>query len=112
MCHHLGCSPQTMLGYTYTDMLRCIVRNVPSANESIVNRLQRGWEHFARTDELTVEFLLDTIMPPTVLAECCQLDEGGNLSMENGEIRTTGTGIAISLSMGTLRRMQIIFRLR
>ena len=76
-------------------MLRCVVRDVPSANKIIVNRLQGGWEHFARTDELAVEFLLDSIMPPAVLAERCQLDEGCNLSMENGEICTTGTGIEI-----------------
>ena len=92
-------------------MLRCIVRNVPSANEIIMDGLQRGWEHFARADELAVEFLLDTIMPPAVLAECCQLDEGCNLSMENGEICTTGTGIEIPLGIGTLRCMQIIFGL-
>ena len=62
MCHHLGRSPQTTLGYAYTDMLRCIIRDVPSANEIIVNRLQRGGEHFARADELAVKFFLDTIM--------------------------------------------------
>jgi hypothetical protein len=100
-----------MLGYAYTDMLRCVVRNVPSANEIIMDGLQRGWKHFARADELTIEFLLDTIMSPAVLAACCQLDEGGNLSMENGEICTTGTGIAISLGIGALRCMQIIFGL-
>jgi len=106
MCHHLGCSPQTTLGYAYTNVLRCIVRNVPSANEIIMNGLQRGWEHFARADELAVEFLLDTIMPPAVLAECCQLDEGCNFSLENGEICTTGTGIEISLGIGALRCTQ------
>ena len=63
MCHHLGCSPQTTLGYTYTDVLRCIVRDVPSANEIIVNGLQRGWEHFARADELAIEFLLNDHAP-------------------------------------------------
>jgi len=50
-------------------------------------------------------------MPPAVLAECCQLNEGCNLNMENGEICTTGTGIKISLDIGALRRMQITFGL-
>src|SRR5262245_60904402 len=111
MCHHLGCSPRTTLGYTHTDVLRCIVRDVPSANEIIVNGLQRGWEHFARADELAIEFLLDTIMPPAVLAELCQLHEDQNFSMENAELRTAGTGIEISLGMGALRRMKIPFGL-
>jgi hypothetical protein len=83
-------------------MLICIVREAPSANKIIVDGPQQSRKQLARTDESAVEFLLNAIMPPLLLAELCELDQSCDLSLQNGKICPTGTGVKIYLSIGTL----------
>jgi|SRR5882724_1448785 len=93
-------------------MLICIICETPSANEIIVDGPQRSRKQLARTDEPTVEFLLNTIMPPLVLAELCQLDQRRDLSLQNGKICTTGAGVKIPLSIGMLSCAKAILGFR
>lgn len=69
---------------------------------------QSRGEQFARTNELAIEFFLHTVMTPTVLAKLCQLDEGGNLDLEDRKIGTARAGVKVSLVIGTLCRAYII----
>jgi hypothetical protein len=93
-------------------MLICIVCETPSANEIIVDGPQRSRKQLAHTDEPAVEFLLNTIMPPLVLAELRQLDQSRNLSLENGKICSTGTGVKVPLFIGALSCAKAVSRFR
>jgi hypothetical protein len=58
-------------------------------------------------EEPPVELCLDTIMPPLLLAELCQLDQSGDLTLEHSNICATGTGVKISLFIGALSRPKL-----
>jgi hypothetical protein len=79
-------------------MLIGIVRSMSSANEIIMDRPQGSRKDLASLDEPSVELCLDTLMPPFFLAQLCQLDRRRDLSLENGKICPTGTGVKVSCS--------------
>jgi hypothetical protein len=68
-----------------------------SANEIIVDRPQGSREDLASLNEPLVEFCLDTLMPPLLLAKLCQLDQSRDLSLENSKICSTGAGVKVPL---------------
>jgi hypothetical protein len=73
-----------------------------SANEIIVDSASGSRKDLASLDEPLVEFLLDTLMPPLLRAELCELDQGHDLSLEHGKIGSTSTGVKILLFIGML----------
>jgi hypothetical protein len=75
-----------------------------------MNEPQSRGEQFARTNEPAVEFLLHTVMAPTVLAKLCQLDEGSDLDLKDRKIGTARARVKISLVIGALRRVYILLR--
>ena len=78
------------------------------AYEIVMNRTEGSGEQFAGTGQPAVEFRLHMVMPPALLAECCQLEEGGDLTVENREIRPTSTRVNILLIIGTLRSVKAV----
>jgi hypothetical protein len=91
--------------------LICIVRSMSSANEIVVGRPQGSRKDLTSLDEPLVEFCLDTLMSPLLLAELCQLDQSGDLSLENGKKCSTGTGVKIPLFIGMLSCAKAILSL-
>jgi hypothetical protein len=73
-----------------------------SANEIIMDRPQGSRKDLASLDEPSVELRLDMLMPPFFGAELCELDQGRDLSVQNGKIGSTGTGVKVSLIIGAL----------
>jgi hypothetical protein len=97
-----------LLGDPRADVLICIVREMPFAHELIVDRPQGSWKDLASLDEPTVELLLDTIMPPLLLAELCELDQSGDLTLEHSKIRSTGARVKIPLFIGALSCLKTV----
>jgi hypothetical protein len=73
-----------------------------SAHGIIMDRAQGGRKDLASLDEPTVELRLDTLMPPLLLAELCELDQSRDLSLQNSKIGSTGAGVKIPLLISTL----------
>ena len=101
---------ETALRRFFADMLIFIIGNMPSANQVIVNEAQGSGEELTSPDQLTVEFLLNSIMPPAVLSKIRQFDQSGNLNLKDRIIGPTRTGIKIFPFVRTLCRAETLPR--
>jgi len=67
-----------------------------------MNGSQRSGKQLASVDEPPIELCWDTIMPPLLLAELCELDQRRDLSLKHGKIGATGAGVKVPLYIGAL----------
>jgi hypothetical protein len=73
-----------------------------------MSRPQGSGKDLTSLDEPLVELCLDTLMPPLPLAEFCELDQRRDLSLQNGKICTTDTGVKVPLFIGALSRAKAV----
>ena len=84
------------------------VGSMSSANEIIMDRPQGSRKDLTSLDEPPVKLCLDALMPSFFLVEICELDERSDLSLQNGKICATGTGVKVSLFIGSLSRAKAV----
>lgn len=89
-------------------MLSAVIGRMTSANEIIVDEAQRCRKHLLITDQATVKFGLDPVVPPALLAKGGEFQKGCNFNLKDSKVGSAHTRIKIIMIISQLGRVEIV----